>query len=287
LFSSVFINHNFSAPIDIHASYLSLYLVLALISFLDLVMHTTSGKRKLLYAVCLFILFAGLLQLSSRSVFIVFLIFVIFVAPVYYFTGRRRIGAVMAGAIFSLALILMISKVEVFRDRFWTGLEYDLSSTDHKQEVSDPRLERWALAWELSKQSPWTGYGSGSEVRVLGRAYFEHQLYNSFLHRLNAHNQYLSFLLKSGVFALLAYVLVLVLGLKYAIHKRDIHFAGFMLLIIVVSFGENILDANKGVFFYSFFFSFFIAQHYRTIKVKVGSPQRQKVLFNTETVDAY
>ena len=32
----------------------------------------------------------------------------------------------------------------------------------------------------------------------------------------------------------------------------------FMVLVTVVSFSEDLLDVNKGIFFYAFFFSFFI-----------------------------
>jgi hypothetical protein len=35
-------------------------------------------------------------------------------------------------------------------------------------------------------------------------------------------------------------------------------FFSFMMLLAVVSLSENILDADKGVMFYSFFFPFFI-----------------------------
>lgn len=44
-------------------------------------------------------------------------------------------------------------------------------------------------------------------------------------------------------------------------------FISFMLIIAVVSVSENVLDVDKGVMFYSFFFSFFMfsAPDYETI----------------------
>ncbi|MGZ3833786.1 MAG: hypothetical protein ACXVB0_09695, partial [Mucilaginibacter sp.] len=76
--------------------------------------------------------------------------------------------------------------------------------------------------------------------------------------RLNAHNEYMSFLIKSGIWGLAVYLATLVYGFKIAIRKKDIVFFSFMTLVAVVSLSENMLDVDKGVMFYSFFFSFFV-----------------------------
>jgi len=107
-------------------------------------------------------------------------------------------------------------------------------------------------------RSPVIGHGSGSEKRLLKDMYFKKRLYNSYLLELNAHNQYLSFLLKSGVLGLLIFFFTLGYGFWTAWNNRDIVFTAFMLLISVVSFSENMLDVNKGIFFYAFFFSVFL-----------------------------
>ena len=48
-------------------------------------------------------------------------------------------------------------------------------------------------------------------------------------------------------------------GIRKAVRNRDSLFFFFMLLTSIVAFSENLLDVNKGIFFYAFFFSFFIA----------------------------
>src|SRR4029079_15285882 len=64
-----FINHNFSAPIGLHATYLSIYAVLSVSIFLFLFFRCPSLKNwnYIFYPV---ILLTGLIQLSSRSAFI-------------------------------------------------------------------------------------------------------------------------------------------------------------------------------------------------------------------------
>ena len=98
------------------------------------------------------------------------------------------------------------------------------------------------------------------------------KLYNSFLHNLNAHNEYLSFLIKSGVIGLLVYLAVLALGFRISLQQKDLLFFSFMVIITTVSFSENILDVDKGIIYYAFFYSFFIFSGAR--KMRVTKPQK-------------
>jgi len=136
-----------------------------------------------------------------------------------------------------------------------TDLQTDLSSPKAEDRF-DPRMARWDAAYELIKKSPVIGRGSGTEISLLHEVYFKKKYYNSFINKLNAHNQYLSFLLKSGIIGLLVYLVTLVLGFKSALANRDLLFFSFMVVITFVSFSENYLDVEKGIIFYSFFFSF-------------------------------
>jgi len=68
----------------------------------------------------------------------------------------------------------------------------------------------------------------------------------------------MSFMIKSGVWGLAVYLATLIYGFRMAIRKKDVVFIGFMMLVAVVSLSENILDVDKGVMFYSFFFPFFV-----------------------------
>jgi O-antigen ligase len=133
--------------------------------------------------------------------------------------------------------------------------ENDLSETAVTPDLTETRMKRWVLELELIKQSPWIGYGSGSEKQVLKNKYFEEKFYRSYLVELNAHNQYLSFLINTGIFGLLLYLFILGYGFSKAIKTRDFLLITFLILIAIVSVSENILDVNKGIFFYSFFAS--------------------------------
>jgi O-antigen ligase len=257
LFSGTFTNHNFSEPIDMHATFFSMQVLLSLIYILSVLIKERSFYSKLIYLTCSVILTAGLIQLSSKSIFVVLLITINIALPWFLVKGAGRLKFIIAAASFSALLIIGILSSSTLKARYITELRQDMSKQS-AGEVEDGRLARWNVAIGLIAKAPVTGYGAGSEIGLLQESFFNHKLYNSYLHGLNAHSEYLSFLLKSGIIGLAVYLATLVFGFSVSLKKKDLLFFSFMLLIAVVSLSENLLDVDKGIFFYAFFFSFFI-----------------------------
>jgi O-antigen ligase len=257
LFSIAFINHNFSSPIEMHATYLSMYLALSISTLLYLLLKSRTRNSRILIIIATGILAAGLFQLSSRAVFIAINI-IIFIIPWYSASPVYRKKMLLGASIVTAIAVFAIIQIDSFKNRYVVEFKNDLSEFSFNNDILEPRITRWASAWELIKKSPLIGYGSGSETVVLKEKYFEEKLYNSYLNELNAHNQYISFWLKSGIFGLVLYLYLLYYGFSNAFRSRDAVFLSFLIIITIVSFSENILDVNKGIFFFGFFFSLFI-----------------------------
>jgi O-antigen ligase len=257
LVTLVFMNHNFSMPINIHATYLSMYTAFSLLVFLYLILKQP-GRRRWIYIICVIILSAGLVQLSSRAVFIAFLAVVNLAFPFFLFQGKKRLMFFIAVSLISVTTLILIYNVEAFKTRYVSELKTDLTNNVKIIENTEPRLARWNAIAELVKRSPVIGHGTGSEKKLLKEKYFEKGLYISYLNEFNAHSEYLSILIKTGIIGLALFMYVLYFGFASAIRGKDILFLSFMLIIAVVSVSENILDLNKGIFFYSFFFPFFL-----------------------------
>jgi hypothetical protein len=257
ILSPAFTNHNFSEPLDIHATFFSLQLVVALAYLLTLLFTQLSWPVKLIYGVCCCILLCGLIQLSSKSILAVLFIIINLVLPYCLLKGKNRLKFIAAGIILSGLTFAIVAKVPSFKERYLTTLTDDLSAFKPGENI-DPRLARWHIVAKLIKQKPLIGHGSGSEQPLLHDEFFKAKMYSSFLANLNSHNQYFSFLVKSGAWGLLVYLLTLAYGFKTAIKKKDVVFISFMLLIAIVSLSENVLDADKGVMFYSLFFAFLV-----------------------------
>jgi len=257
LFSSLFVNHNFSEPINIHATFFSMQLVIALVWFFMLMKDASSNKQRLLYAICSLVIMGGLLQLCSKSIlFIVFLLINIGV-PVYLLKSKQRVRYIAASVLISAVLIAGIFQLKTFRQHYYTLLKQDFTNI-HQTTTADSRLSRWQVSTERIGQRPLTGYGAGSELPLLHEAFFKAKLYNSFINNLNSHCQHLSFWLKSGLWGLAVYLFTLGYGIRLALKHRSMLLMGFMVTIVIVSLSENLLDVDKGVIFYSLFLVLFV-----------------------------
>ncbi|MEO5561782.1 MAG: O-antigen ligase family protein [Chitinophagaceae bacterium] len=262
LFTFPFLNHNFSAPIGIHATYLSLYVSLSLIFFMYSFFEEKDNKKRAMHVIAMLILLAGLMQLASRSVLIATIFIFLIAFPLFLPKGRLRVRFISAVLLIAVLAFTGILTMDSFKRRYITEFKDDLTEVSFNNEQLEPRVNRWKFVMDLALQKPLIGYGSGSEKVLLKDIYFENKYFNSYLHGLNAHNQYLSFWLKTGIWGLAIFLFTLAYGLNMSWVKRDILFAGFMILICITCFSENIFDVNKGIFFYAFFFSLFAWRDY-------------------------
>lgn len=258
LFTTAFINHNFSLPVQMHATYLSMYAAFALLIFLYTGIRETAMRKKIWYSAGICVLFAGIVQLTSRAVFGGMLLIIPVGVAFFLLAGKKRLLFLGTAGIIALVSFILITKVDAFKIRYVSELKNDLTEAAIDNEMLEPRVARWQLAFDLVKQSPVIGYGNGSEKELLKQKYFENKLYISYLAAFNAHSEYLSFLLRGGIIGLCVYLFVLYYGISVAVKNKDFLFFSFMALIALVSISENILDVNKGIFFYSFFLSFFL-----------------------------
>jgi O-antigen ligase len=254
LFSDSFLNHHFTEPIELHATYFSMYVALALFFLLKKTIEQTVLLKKIAFSICVLILLAAVIQLASRSVFISVILTVCIAFPLFSFNKRSRLGFVITCAILLTGIATLAFKNDFLKRRYLDELKSDLGVTSS----NEGRSVRWQAIGELILKKPFFGYGTGSEKQVLKQKYFEKKLYTSYSLEMNTHNQYLGYFLRAGIFGLMVYFITLGFGSYTAIKYSDILFLGFMIIIGITSISENILETNKGIFFYSFFFSFFV-----------------------------
>ncbi|OOQ57276.1 O-antigen ligase family protein [Mucilaginibacter pedocola] len=255
LVSADFTNHNFSGPLDIHATFFSMQIAVALVFLISQLVKGNGSK--ILNIVCCAILSVGIIQLASKSVFIALLIIINICLPYFLLKGTARWRFAAITVSLSVLVFAGIYSLGNFKERYINDLKTDLSKAK-ADELFDPRLARWQVALKLVGQAPIIGHGSGTEVGLLKQRFFEARFYRSYLAGLNAHNQYISFLIKTGIIGLLVYLATLYFGFGRALRRRDVLLLAFMVIVATVSFSENFLDVDKGIFFYAVFFSLFL-----------------------------
>jgi len=267
LFTLAFMNHNFSLPLNLHATYLSMYAAFAIIIFTELALRANKKISRLFHLCCMLILALGLLQLSSRAVWIGLLLVAIIVFPLLKIRGKKRFIFIAIALLISSFWLFSISRIDAYKERYINELKTDLSGKVALVESNEPRITRWRLIVKLIERSPIIGYGLGSEKKMLKEVYFKNRLYNSYLQEFNTHSEYLGLMMKSGIASLLLFLCILAYGLKTGWRRKDFALSGFLFLTAVVGVSENVLDLNKGIFFFSFFYPLLMwCEKYRSVR---------------------
>lgn len=254
------LHHNFSASLHLHATYLSMYVCFAIAIALYMLFYEKKYYR-LLMLLFLPVFVISLVLLSSRIIFIPFAVIVFFILP--FFLKKKPFLIYLAVLITLLPLLFYyLSGFPAFRDRFKTdtlrelnirqsGRSYSFLSITETNDAT--RAERWKCAVELIRERPVAGYGTGEEKAMLSEMYTRYGLSNSLLNNFDAHNQYLGFMIRSGLFGLCAYLILLAYSLYAAIRKRNYIHICLLLILAITSLTENVLDSNKGIVFFAFF----------------------------------
>lgn len=256
IISPSFTNHSFSKPVNIHATFLSIMLVPAAINLLQKLQTENRPWMRVVIVLAVLTFFAGIVQLSSKAVlFSLIVLFGLYVV-LKPFT-RRKVWLITGITMLLLLVTFIVLRSSTLQGHLVVDLKRDLDMKAPR-DITDSRLDRWKLIVGVIKQKPLLGNGAGTEQAVLQYLYFSHKFYNSYLHHLNAHNQYLSLWMQSGVWGLIVYLLVLAYGLRIALQSEDWVMLSFMLAIAISSMGEDMLLYNKNIFLFSTLYSMFL-----------------------------
>lgn len=258
LLSGAFTNHNFSKPVELHATYFAMYICFSLTYFILCLLQTKVIANRFLYTFSILVLTAALIQTGSKAVMMAAIGCIVFVLPISIEQRKKQLIFYVVSLSACVAIAAVVLLTPFFRQRYIDGLRKDLSLHANEPSIPEPRVARWKSALTLINESPLLGYGTGMETPVLKQQYFADKLFISYYDELNTHNEYLSVALNSGYIGLLLFLALLLICYHIALTQRDIMFVCFHAIITITSFSENILDLNKGIFFVAFFLSLFL-----------------------------
>lgn len=234
-----FNRYTFQNATVIQHLYFGIYQIVAL---LFLVEFYRDSLNKFLFYFAVLLLSIGVFVSTSRISYIVFFL----LASLYLFNlfpTRKALLALFVLMGISFSIILTIPQLKQKFDQ-----SFDSSSS--------PRLIIWKNAYLYLKNSekPWTGVGldyykNGSTGTYWLKGLAKQKDYKG-LQGFNSHNQFFEFILLGGVFGLL-FVFFMFYTLYRTILTKDIFIISLILLLILFSSVENILDRQWGVILYS------------------------------------
>jgi len=261
-------NHSFSENIGLHATYLSMYLLFSFsYPLLYLKRITKLRERQFVVLVSICVL-TYILLLSVRIIWLLLFAVLILKGISLFKKNQRNLSFSIVGAL--LFFLVLVYSVNPLKERFKELVNYN--SAYNTSAVWKPntkevwggrgiRLLIWQSCVDLFRQAPLTGYGSSIEVqKQLDNIYRQKKigpllfLMNNRGKVFNPHNQYLEEVLKFGALIGLFFIVFLGFFMKNFYKKKNEVGLLFLSIIMGVSLTETILELNKGIIFFSFFF---------------------------------
>lgn len=262
------INHNLSNNIGLHSTYLSMYLLFSLsypLLYIKRLKGSTNRFFVVLISACLLIY---ILLLSVRIIWLLLFVLLIFEGVKLFKKNKRHLSFSIVGVLlFSAVIIYNVNPLkERFNELVNYNSEYNTSAVwkPNTKEVwggRGIRLLIWQSCVDLIKQAPFKGYGSSIEVqKQLDKIYIKNKigpllfLINNRGKVFNPHNQYLEEVLKFGTIVGLSFIVFLWVFIHRFYKTKNKVGMLFLIIITGVSLTETILELNKGIIFFSFFF---------------------------------
>lgn len=120
------------------------------------------------------------------------------------------------------------------------------------------RFVYWETGWQIFKENPWIGVGTGDVQTEFDRVYNEMGVDLPRDRRRRAHNQYLTFMLTFGGVGFLIFLFALIYPVcKTKIYKHYL-FNVFFLIALLSMLNEDTLETHTGVSFFIVFYAIYI-----------------------------
>ncbi|WP_299259040.1 O-antigen ligase [uncultured Aquimarina sp.] len=242
--------------IDVHGTYLSLWISFAVLSTLWLLFKTNKSKIIIGIKVLLMIYFLYWLYiLGARMPLFGTTIAFAWLLLSLLKVSRKHILLIFSLLLFTGSLVFwkpVLEKIQEVKN-------YENAIPPGKYENTYPLISNedirsviYYCASQKIIQKPIFGYGIGNVNIELQQCYDLEFGYTDLFTRFhfNSHSQYLQVFLAAGIVGLLAYLLSVFLWIRWSLIKLYIP---FLLLTFLCLVFENILSRHDGVIFFSFF----------------------------------
>lgn len=255
-----FVYHDFTSLLDIHPTYFGLFVCLAYI----LVMEAVFVKKSTIKLLQLLLFFTLIFLLGSRIILIsTILISIIFIA-VNFSSFSKKVGLGILTILIIFPLIIF-NTVPIVKERMVDmtfGLKENFEYAKYGEDIAyngglGPRIEIWNCAIQITKGSILFGNGYGCTQCLLNKCYKDKGLDTYAKSYYQTHNQYFNDYARGGLVGLLILLAVFFIPLYWSIRNKNYTYCYFIILIIISSFTENILNRHFGIVFYAMFNSIF------------------------------
>jgi len=241
----VFDRDIFSNLFDIHHTYISMFL-LVVINYLLINLSSQKINKAILILFSIIILasITTIYFLDSKASIIIFII--LFVIHFSAELSKKKAPWFLA-ALISIFIMFMLFNNKI-------NVDY--------QSAFGFRLQIWETSLNVFKNNVIFGNLNLPEKDLLNYHHFLNGEYYFMDSDLNCHNQYISILMRFGVFGFVIFTLLAFNIFKYKNAKTNKllfrEFLGFGLITLSIFFIEDILSRHHGILFFTFFYNYYL-----------------------------
>jgi O-antigen ligase len=241
-------------PSGIDPILLSFYFNFALI----VALQTPFLKNVILRCIVVTYLSVFILLLASKIGIVIF--GCVLTAWILLSVPTRKMSLILLTFLIPL-LVVIVTAFPFLSERFRPSTDFDYREPDSAQWTSSTfRLAIWSCAVDGVKKKPVWGYGTGGGQNALEKIYSERGFVRGQLDHFNAQNEYLNTALDIGLPGVAALLFMLVLSFRSALNARNTATICFLIIMTLGFCVETVLLRQKGIVFFSFFYSFLFWQ---------------------------
>jgi O-antigen ligase len=250
-----FQNIHFSEAIPIHPAYLSACVILSSLILLERIYRANVMQKVVYILLVIFFIITTLILMARGSLFALAAIIILslFFKLIYGKVTARLAYSIGMICALIVACFFFIPNLKSRMTESFGNYEENVSSSDQVSSVA-LHFKSWhcAIVSTLNKHIVF-GHGTGDEEEVLKNCYTANGWHSMAEGGYDAHNEYLSALVRHGIIGLLIFLSVLAYSFYWSIRFDNLVYFSFLVLIAVTALSESILRGQVPVLFFAFF----------------------------------
>ena len=253
---SLFNRMYFSFPI-MHPGYLSNFFVMSYIYLCLSFLYgfVQSKKDIILSCIAIFINALAIFILVSKTALIVFACFNLYFIWAFlgkYFTKKTRIYLFLFSSILITILFFQIPNIQY---RF-AETKNDFIKTDRTVMFANStgsRIAAWSLEWDIIKQKPMIGHGTGNSNYLLFKTFLEKNYTDLAKNNMHTHNQIFHTWIDLGILGVLSLLYFFTTIFYYFIQRKNKLGIWFSILLLINCITDDALEIQAIIVFCMFF----------------------------------
>lgn len=225
------------------------------------------GKRVFINMLILGLLVLIIFLSGSRISLVCLILITILLLTLKFKALGRKIKIVLL-LLLTVFPLLILNFVPIVKERMidmTLGLKESYIYAKYGDEGKDnnyngglgPRLIIWRCAVDVGNHNYFLGSGFGTTQTLLNNCYIDKDLDVFAEEDYQSHNQYFNHYARGGFIGLFVLLIFYLYSLFVAVKRKHILHISLIILLIVASLTENILNRHLGIVFFTFFNSLF------------------------------